>query len=117
MPRSDGTGKKREPVDYRTHQIVLDISGGGLQNLPSGIYGPSITRPALAALLRRNGAMVVHHEADDLANEMRKDIEVNYRHEIEQSSKKRESSQGAGFSSMMQGMMGGMGGMMGGGRR
>ena len=95
VPRSDGTGKKREPVDYRTHQIVLDISGGGLQNLPAGLNGPSITRPALAALLRRDGAMVIHHEADDLANEMRKDIEVNYRHEIEQSSKKRENSQGA----------------------
>ena len=37
-------------------------------------------------------------QADDLANEVRKDIEANYSHEIEQSSKKRKNSQGAGYS-------------------
>jgi hypothetical protein len=119
VPNSEGKGKQREPIDFNSHQIVLDVAGGGFQNLPSGLVGPSIERPAWAALLRPDGAMVVHNQADDVVNEVRKDVEGNFRHEIEESGKKRESSQGSGYASMMQGMMGGYPGMggRGGGRR
>ncbi len=72
-----------------------------IQNLPAGMVGPSIERPVLAGLLRRDGAMVVHSQADDLANEFRKDTEANYKHEMEESSKTRKSSQGSGYSGMM----------------
>ena len=71
-------------------------------------------------LLRRDGSVVLHSQVDDLVNEVRKDIQANYFHELSLSNKKRKSSRGAG---MMGGMMGGMnsggmgGGMMGGGRR
>ena len=27
-------GKKPEPVDFRTHQIVLDVAGGGFRTCP-----------------------------------------------------------------------------------
>ena len=40
VPRSDGSGQKTELVDFSTHQIVLDVAGGGYQNLPSGMQGP-----------------------------------------------------------------------------
>ncbi len=119
VPVSDGSGKKSEPIDFTTHQVVLDVSGGGKPLLlPSGIVGPPITRPTLATLLRPDGSIAVHGQPDDVANEVRKDIEANYRHEIEQSDKKREHSSGSGMSGMMQSMMGSMmSGGRGGGRR
>ena len=109
VPVSDGSGKKVVPIDFTTHQIVLDLSGGGKPlMLPSGIIGPPIDRPALTTLLRPDGSIAVHVQADDEANEVRKDIAANYKHEIDQSSKKRENSQGAGMSGMMPGAMGSM---------
>ena len=36
IPVSDGTGKKSKTVDFNSHQIVLDISGG-LHPLPAGM--------------------------------------------------------------------------------
>ncbi|MGP0068373.1 MAG: hypothetical protein ACLQGP_32845 [Isosphaeraceae bacterium] len=126
VPVSDGSGKKSEPIDFTTHQLVVDVTGGEMQLLPPGFVGTPIERPALTVLLRPDGSVAVHNEAEDLANEVRKDIDSTYRHEIEQSNKKRKNSQGSGYSSMMGGGMmgggmrgGGMmgGGMMGGGRR
>ncbi len=35
--------------------------------------------------------MAVHSVVDDLANEFRKDIESNYRHELKESTKKRNT--------------------------
>ena len=70
------------------------------QNLPSGLIGPSIERPALPPCSGRDGAMVVHNQADDHSNEFRKDIEANYKHELDESNRTRsgENSQGSGYS-------------------
>jgi len=110
IPASDGTGKKSKSVDFNTHQIVLDASGGGYQQLPGGMVGSPVERPVLTLLLRPDGTVAVHNEAEDFANEVRKDIKANYDHEIAQSGRQRRNSVGMG----MMGMMGGMGGMMGG---
>jgi hypothetical protein len=118
VPKSDGSGTKKEEIDFNSRQIVLDIEGGGYLSLPSGLVGPTIERPALTALLRPDGAMVVHNQADDISNEFRKDTAANYKHELDESdaNKKRDRSQGSGYAGMMQMMMGGRGGMRGGGR-
>jgi hypothetical protein len=117
IPTSEGTGKKIKPVDFNTHQIVLDAAGGP-QSLPSGFAGGALDRPALTLLLRPDGSVLARSEAEDFNNEVRKDIERNYAREIKDSTKKRESSMGAGYGSMMGSMMGGsMMGGMGGGRR
>ena len=63
-------------------------------------------------LLRPDGSVAVHTEADDLVNEVRRDIDTNYKQEIKESGKERKSSMGSGMMGM--GMMGGMGGMRGG---
>jgi hypothetical protein len=112
VPVSDGTGKKSEKIDFTTHQIVLDVGGGDLQLLPPGFVGTPIERPALAALLRPDGSIAVHSQAEDEANEVRQDINSTYNKEIAESSKKRKrgQSQGMGSSSMMGMMGGGMGG-------
>jgi hypothetical protein len=118
IPVSDGSGKKSKTIDFNSHQVVLNVSGGGLQQLPDGIVGTPIERPVLAVLLRPDGSIIVHNEADDLSNEVRRDIESNYRHEIDQSGKARSNSMGSGYAGMMGSMMGGMmGEMMRGGRR
>ena len=116
VPVSDGSGKKSKTIDFTSHQIVLDVFAnkktGGYQQLPAGFIGAPIVKPALALLLRPDGSVVVHNEADDEANDVRKDIDSNYKHELSQSTKKRERSTGSGMMGMM-GMMGGNG-MMGG---
>jgi hypothetical protein len=122
IPASDGSGAKSKPVDFSSRQIMLDVympgqapatpDPSGYQQLPSGIVGTPIERPALAVVLRPNGTIVVHNQADDVANEFRSDIDSNYRRELAASTKKREPTMGMG--GMMGSMMGGMGGMMGG---
>jgi hypothetical protein len=121
LPSSEGTGKKAKPVDFNTHQIVVDTAGG-IQPLPASFAGGAIERPALALLLRPDGSVIARVEPDDFNNEVRKDIESNYAREIKDSNKKRESSMGTGYGGMQQmmmmgGGMGGMGGMYGGGGR
>jgi hypothetical protein len=114
IPVSDGSGKKSKNIDFTTHQIVLDAAGGGYQQLPAGMTGPIIERPAMALLLRPDGSVAMHQEAEDFANEVRKDIKANYDHEIAQSNKERKNSVGSGMMGMMGRMMGMMGGGMGG---
>ncbi len=110
-PVSDGSGKKTKSIDFNTRQIVLDVSGGGYQALPTGMVGPSFERPVLSVLLRPDGSVVVHNEAEDVPNEVRKDIEANYKYELSLSDKDRKkNSTGSGMMSMMQMMMGGKGG-------
>jgi hypothetical protein len=113
VPVSDGSGKKSKTIDFTSHQIVLDVFAnkktGGYQQLPAGFIGAPIVKPALALLLRPDGSVVVHNEADDEANDVRKDIDSNYKHELSQSTKKRERSTGSSMMGMM-GMMGGRGG-------
>ena len=126
VPASDGSGAKSKPIDFSSRQIMLDVfmpgqssatlDTSGYQQLPSGMVGTPIERPALALVLRPDGSLVVHNQADDLANQFRVDIESNYRHELANSTKKRESSMGMGMMGMMGGMMDMMRGMGGGGR-
>lgn len=116
IPSSDGKSKT-SLIDFNSRQIVLDLIANkktrGYQYLPTGFVGPPIERPAIALLLRSDGSVAVHTEADDIVNEVRRDIDANYKHELKESAagKKRQSSTGMG----MGGMMGGMGGMRGGG--
>jgi len=118
IPASDGSGKKSKLIDFTTRQIVLDSSGGGFQLLPGGMVGPPVERPVLALVLRPDGSVAVHNEADDSADEVRKDIKANYDQELKESHRERRTSVGMGMMGMMggmTGMMGGMGGRMQGG--
>jgi hypothetical protein len=116
IPVSDGSGKQSRTINFNSRQIVLDVYANkktwGNQPLPAGFTGPPIDRPVVTLLLRPDGSVVVHGEADDVANDVRKDIEANYRHEINLSTKKRQNSVGMGMMGMM---MQGMGGQMQGG--
>jgi hypothetical protein len=119
VPVSDGTGKKAKVIDFNSRQIVLDVyinkksTPFGYQHLPPGFVGSLIPRPTVALLLRKDGSVVVHREAEDEDNDVRKDIVANYAQEIKESHKERQSGVGQGMMGMMGGMMGGgMGGSM-----
>jgi len=119
VPTSDGTGQKSKLVDFNSHLLVVDVAGG-TQALPSDFPGNVINQPAFALLLRPDGAVEVRDEAEDRPDEVRKDVETNYKRELKDSDKIRESSMGSGSGMMGSGMMGSgmMGpGMMGSGRR
>src|SRR5262249_25333159 len=85
IPVSYAPGQKSKPIDFHSHQIVPDLyvnkKAWGNQPLPAGFVGAPIDRPAFALVLRSDGTVVAHNEADDVANDVRKDIYNNYRHE------------------------------------
>jgi hypothetical protein len=116
IPSSEGKSKT-STIDFNSRQVVLDLIGNkksrGYQFLPTGFVGPPIERPVITLLLRPDGSVAAHTEADDIVNEVRRDIDANYKQEMKESAagKRRERSTGMG----MGGMMGGMGGMRGGG--
>ena len=116
-PTSDGTGPKNKTIDFNSHLMVLDVAGG-FKALPSDFPGNVILQPATALLLRPDGAVELRAESDDRLDEVRRDVESNYKREIKESNEMRSSSMGSGYDEMMGGgMMGpGMGPSMGGRR-
>ncbi|OJW15597.1 MAG: hypothetical protein BGO49_15190 [Planctomycetales bacterium 71-10] len=116
VPTSDGTGQKNQRVDFNSRMMVVDVQGG-FKPLPADFPGNVIPRPAATLLLRPDGAVELRDEADDRLDEVRKDVESNYKRELKESDKVRSNSMGSGYEMMMGGMEGMMGGGMMGGRR
>ena len=79
IPVSDGTGKKSKTIDFNSHQILLDVFAnkktGGYQQLPAGFVGPPIVKPSSPCFCAPMASVVLHNEADDEANDVRKDID------------------------------------------
>jgi hypothetical protein len=113
IPSSEGTGTVSRQIDFNSHQILLDIIGKPTP-LPSWMPGAPLDTPVVALLVRPDGALIIHNEADDEVNEVRKDTFKNYQREIEESNKERESSMGSGSRGI--GIRGGRGGRGGRGR-
>ncbi|MFO0910009.1 MAG: hypothetical protein U0794_16955 [Isosphaeraceae bacterium] len=112
IPVSDGSGAKNKLVDFNSHLLVLDTAGGPRPIAPLGASGAPLDVPATTLLMKPDGTVIVRNQANDIADAVRKDMAENYAREVKESSKRRESSFGAGM-----GMYGGMGGMMKGGSR
>ena len=114
IPVSDGSGKRSMTVDFNSRQIVLDVSQQVRMETSPCLRDSSVPRSIGRPLPCCCGLMapwLLTVRPTIVANDVRRDIYNNYRHEISQSTKKRTSSMGLG-------MMGGMQArMMGGGRR
>ena len=95
IPSSEGTGKKSAPIDFNSHEVVLDTSGG--DQLPPPIPGATgrVSVPVNALLVRADGSVILRSQSFDVNDEVRKDIVDNYKRELEDSNKKRESSMGS----------------------
>ena len=97
VPSSEGTGKKSASIDFNSHEVVLDTSGGD-QLLPPipGATG-RVSVPVNALLVRADGSVILRSQSFDVNDEVRKDIVDNYKRELEGSNKKRESSMGSSY--------------------
>jgi hypothetical protein len=100
IPTSEGTGAKRERVDFNSHQIVLDATGGD-QAIPRTLDVGRFETPATSMMVRADGTVVIRSQAFDQLDEVRKSTEESYKREVEESNKKRESSSGYMDPSMM----------------
>ena len=52
IPSSEGTGKKRRPIDFNSHQVVLDTSGGDQLPPPIPAATGRVSVPVNALLVR-----------------------------------------------------------------
>jgi hypothetical protein len=100
VPASDGTGKKSKPIDFYSHQVVLDTSGGN-PRVPEALGRGTLEVPAVSLLVRPDGAVMLRTQMADVSDEVRKDMDASYKRELEESSKKRDASMGSYGSSMM----------------
>jgi len=91
IPTSDGSGIKKDKVDFNSRQVVLDTMGG-TKRVPAEIDNSQFEIPALSLVVRNDGTVVVRNQALDQADEVRKTTEENYKREKEESTKKRDSS-------------------------
>jgi len=106
IPSSEGAGAKPKVVDFNTHRVVLDVVGGELSVPSIGAQGGArFDAPVITLLVRPDGSVAVRDQADDANDQVRKEMYENYRRELKDSDKKRESSMGVGSSMMMPGMM------------
>ncbi len=97
IPASDGSKEKNRMIDYNSHQLMLDVTGGEQPLTP--YQNGKIEIPVVTLLLRPDGSVVVRNQAFDVSDPVRKDMAANYNRELEESSKPRASSNGT--SSMM----------------
>ncbi|AGA29273.1 hypothetical protein [Singulisphaera acidiphila] len=93
IPNSDGTGSKREKIDFNSRQVVLDAMGGS-RPIPKEIDNSRFEVPALSLVVRPDGSVAMKNQAFDEPNEVRKNVLETYNREKAEASsnKARESS-------------------------
>ncbi len=81
VPIADGDTKKlvSRKTDFNSHQVVLDVMGGDQPIPPLGPgTGGRLAVPALSLVVRRDGAVVIRNQANDLHDQVRKDMADNF---------------------------------------
>jgi len=93
---SQDVKEAKAPIDFNSHEVVLDANGGDqpVTHIPGGTGRFSV--PVQALLVRSDGSVILRDQALDVSDEVRKDIEQNYKRELEESGKMRQSSMGEG---------------------
>ena len=98
-PSSEGTGPESKSIDFNSRSFVLDAVGGDHQIPDIGLERNKFSVPAMALVVEPDGGVVLRSQSRDIANEVRKDMDTNYRQAIEDSTKKREPASGSGMMS------------------
>jgi hypothetical protein len=94
IPSSEGKGPTSKLVDYNSRQILIDQTGGPEPISQVGAGGSTLNIPSVSLLLRADGSVAVRNEAYDLPDQVRKDMDENYKRELKESDKARENSTG-----------------------
>ena len=108
IPTSDGKKAENKNIDFNSKELVVDTAGGYQPIAPVGAVGAPLDVPALSMMLRPDGSLMVRNEIFDYPDPVRKDIDENYKREVKESGKTRESSMGSMMGSGM-GMYGSSG--------
>jgi hypothetical protein len=104
VPIAEGATKKtvNKKIDFNSHQLVLDVMGGD-QPIPPLGSGPGtggrLSVPALSLVVRRDGAVVIRNQANDLHDQVRKDMADNFIRDLktaEEEKKKKKTGGGSG---------------------
>ena len=100
VPIADGEGKKSvtKKIDFNSHQLVLDVMGGEQPIPPLGPgTGGRLPVPALSLVVRRDGAVVIRNQANDLHDQVRKDMADNFSRDLKtaEEEKKKKKKGGA----------------------
>jgi hypothetical protein len=97
IPNADGEKAKSRVVDYNTHNLVLDTNGGLQPVSTIGASGGAfLEAPALSLMMRPDGSVVLRSQVYDGPDPVRKDMDETYKREVNESGKRRQSSQGYG---------------------
>jgi len=95
MPSSEGGGVKMTGIDFNSRAVVLDTMGGR-EKLPDiGVERNQFEIPAVAMVVQADGSVAIRSQAADKADEVRADMETNYKQALEDSGAKREPGGGS----------------------
>lgn len=89
-PSAEGTGSEMKAIDFNSRSFVLDAIGGRLKIPDIGVERNPFTVPAEAMIVEPDGGIVIRTQAEDLSDDVRRDMESNYKQAISDSGKKRE---------------------------
>ncbi len=109
VPDLDNQKQKSAQVDFTSHRVLVDTSGGQRAVDKLNIGPPRFDAPALALMLRPDGTLVLRDEAGDATDGEMKDMVAIYRQTLEDTkeNKQKESSLLGGYGGMMMGGPGG----------
>ena len=96
-PSSEGTGPESKAIDFNSRSFVLDATGGDLKIPDLGVERNLFSIPAMAMVVEPDGGVVLKNQSRDAADEVRKDMDANYRQALDDSGKKREPTGGSGM--------------------
>ena len=94
-PSSEGGGAKSVTIDFNSRSFVLDAMGGRSRMPDIGLERNPFQIPAVALVVEPDGGVVIRSQATDKLDDVREDMETNYRQAIEDSGKKREKGSGS----------------------
>ncbi|HEV3164265.1 MAG TPA: hypothetical protein VGZ22_09565 [Isosphaeraceae bacterium] len=114
-PKGKDEATRMKMVDFNTHQVVLDTDGG-TRPTPriTGLVGNTYDAPAMALMLRPDGAVVVRDQAVDSHNDEMKEMKGIYDKALKEAEGKDKKPAAGGMGGY--GMGGGYGGGSGGRR-
>ncbi len=91
-PSAEGTGAENKTIDFNSRSFVLDAIGGKVTIPDIGVDKIKFDVPAVAMVVEADGGVVIKNQSLDRPNEVRKDMDANYRQALSDSGKKREPS-------------------------
>ena len=93
-PSSEGSGPKSVTIDFNSRSFVLDAVGGRNRIPDIGVERNPFTVPAVAMVVESDGSVVIRDQARDRTDEVREDMDANYRQALADSGRVRTPGSG-----------------------